>query len=419
MDKLLIKGGNKISGEIEASGSKNSALPILFASTLGRTPSKVCGAPQLVDVSTTIRLLSDMGGNAALDSDGCWHLNTHKLTKLEANYHLVKTMRASILALGPVLARYGKIKISMPGGCTIGTRPVNLHLRSLESLGANIKVKEGYIYASAKRLIGTRIHFDQISVTATENIIMAAVLAKGKTVITNAAKEPEIADLINFLIKMGADIKGVNTDTITIIGVEELQGTSYQVCTDRIEVGTYLTATTMTGGTIKITKTKPSSVQAILNKLKEAGAKINCGNNYIELTMQHIPPKAVDVKTATFPGFPTDMQAQFMALNSIANGNSIITETIFENRFMHMPELNRMGAKLELQGHSVLCHGVKCLTGANVMATDLRASASLVLAGLVAQGDTIIERIYHLDRGYERIEEKLQHLNVDIKRIQS
>lgn len=419
MDKLVVEGGNVINGEILASGSKNATLPILFASILGNNPSTICGAPQLVDVSTTIRLLSNMGGEVALDSDGCWHLNTHQLTKLEADYQLVKTMRASILALGPVLAKYGRVKISLPGGCAIGTRPVNLHLKALQSLGVNVEVREGYIYASAKQLVGTHIHFEQVSVTATENLIMAATLARGTTIITNAAKEPEISDLICFLVKMGANINGIDSDTITIDGVKQLKGVQYEVCTDRIEVGTYLVATAMTGGSITMDQVDPEGVTSILDKLEEAGADISCNNHSIKLDMHGERPKAINITTSTFPGFPTDMQAQFMALNSIANGNSTITETIFENRFMHVPELSRMGAKLRLKGNTVLCKGTNNLNGANVMATDLRASASLVLAGLVAKGQTTIERIYHLDRGYERIEEKLQKLGINIQRIQS
>lgn len=418
MDSLVIEGGVPLKGTINASGSKNATLPILFASILGQTSSRICGAPHLLDISTTIRLLSNMGGFVTLDSSNCLHLNTHQLTKLEADYDLVKTMRASILALGPVLSRYGEVKISLPGGCAIGTRPVNFHLSALEALGATIEIKEGYIHATAKRLIGAEIHFDQVSVTATENIVMAASLAKGKTTITNAAKEPEVSDLINFLIKMGADIVGIDTDTLVINGVEQLQGATHCVCADRIEVGTYLVAAAMTRGSITIQNVKKQTIQSILVKLKEAGAKIICDENNVSLDMQAKLPKAVSIKTTIFPGFPTDMQAQFMALNTIALGSSKITETIFENRFMHMPELKRMGADLSLEGNTVFCQGVKHLTGTHVMATDLRASASLVLAGLVAHGKTTIERIYHLDRGYETIEEKLKMLGANIQRKQ-
>lgn len=416
MNKLIIKGGQKLSGTITASGSKNATLPIIFASVLGKTASTICNAPHLVDVSTTIRLLSNMGGLMTLDSQGCMHLKTQQLTKLEANYDLVKTMRASILALGPVLSRYGEIKISLPGGCAIGTRPVNLHLEALEKLGAEIVVKQGYIYAKAKRLVGTKIHFDQVSVTATENIIMAATLAKGTTTITNAAKEPEVVDLINFLIKMGAKISGANTDTIQITGVKELSGAQHTVCSDRIEVGTYLIAAAITGGDIRIERVNKDSIEAVISKLEDAGATIDYNDCAISLNMHNKRPKAVDVSTNIFPGFPTDMQAQFMALNAVAQGTSSITETIFENRFMHVPELNRMGANLALRGNSVICRGVDNLYGASVMATDLRASACLVLAGLAAQGTTAIERIYHLDRGYETIEEKLQILGASIQR---
>ena len=419
MDQLIIKGGAPICGTITASGSKNATLPILFATILGKTPSTICGAPYLLDVSTTIRLLTNMGGSVMLDSHNCMHLKTHHLTNLEADYQLVKTMRASILALGPVLARYGEVKISLPGGCAIGTRPVNFHLQSLELLGAKIIIKEGYIYAYAKQLIGAEINFDQVSVTATENLIMAATLARGTTKITNAAKEPEVSDLINFLIKMGANIQGIDTDTIIIQGVKELKGVHYRVCADRIEIGTYLVAATMTRGSIKINGVSKNIINSVLEKLKEAGAEIHNDDNSISLNMHGKMPKAVNIKTAIFPGFPTDMQAQFMALNAIAIGNSSIVETIFENRFMHLPELNRMGAKLDLQGNTVLCQGARKLTGANVMATDLRASASLVLAGLVAQGTTVVERIYHLDRGYETIEEKLKMLGANIWRQQN
>ena len=327
-------------------------------------------------------------------------------------------MRASILALGPVLARYGQVKISLPGGCAIGTRPVDLHIKALQALGARIKIKQGYIYAYAKKLTGAQIYFEQISVTATENIIMAATLAEGTTVINNAAREPEVSDLIYFLNQMGANISGVGTSTISIHGVKELIGTRYKVCSDRIEIGTYLVATAITGGKILIKDAYASSMESVLTKLRESGADIKTTKNTIYLDMKGKTPKAINIKTATFPGFPTDMQAQFMTLNAIATGDSSIMETIFENRFMHVSELKRMGAELYLKGNTVLCQGVSGLSGAAIMATDLRASACLVLAGLVAKGSTTIERVYHLDRGYEAIEEKLKMLGADIQRVQ-
>ncbi len=419
MHKLIIKGGNKLSGTIVASGSKNSTLPILFASILGKTPSVLCGTPHLLDIHTTLRLIMDMGGSFILESDGCIQINSQSLTKLQADYNLVKTMRASILALGPILSRYGKVKISLPGGCAIGTRPVDYHIKFLRELGANIAVENGYICAEVTKLKGANIYFDQVSVTATENIIMAAVLAEGTTVIENAAREPEVVDLINFLIKMGADISGAGTATIIINGVKELQGAHYKVCTDRIEVSTYLVAATITNGSITIKNSKINSIQAVVNKLIEAGANITHTEDSISLDMHNRKLKAVDIKTGEFPGFPTDMQAQFMVLNTVANGDSLIIENIFENRFMHVPELQRMGANLELQGNTVLCKQTERLSGACVMATDLRASASLVLAGLVAKGETIIDRVYHLDRGYETIEEKLKILGADINRIKN
>ncbi len=419
MHKLIIKGGNRLSGTISASGSKNSTLPILFASILGRTPSVLCGTPHLSDIHTTLRLIMDMGGSFILESNGCIQINSQSLNKLQADYNLVKTMRASILALGPILARYGKVKISLPGGCAIGVRPVDYHIKFLQALGVKIKVENGYICAEVKKLKGANILFDQVSVTATENIIMAATLAEGTTIIENAAREPEVVDLVNFLIKMGADISGAGTATIVINGVKELEGVRYQVCTDRIEVSTYLVAAAITKGSITIKNSNINHIQAIANKLVEAGASISHTENSISLDMHNKELKAVDIKTGEFPGFPTDMQAQFMVLNTVAKGDSIIVENIFENRFMHVPELKRMGANLELQGNTVLCKDTKQLSGACVMATDLRASASLVLAGLVAKGETIIDRIYHLDRGYETIEEKLKILGADINRIKN
>ena len=418
MYKLVIQGGNPLKGNIKTSGSKNATLPIFFASILSDYPLKLANTPQLSDVSTTLRLLMDMGSSFVLEEDGSIFIDSSNLINLVADYSLVKTMRASILTLGPTLVKYKKAKISLPGGCAIGTRPVNLHLNALEKMGANIEVKNGYIHASAKELIGTQINFDLVSVTATENILMAATLAKGITTINNAAQEPEVTDLIYCLKKMGAKISGENTSTLIIEGVDHLNGTDYSVCPDRIEAGTYLVAAAITGGSITVNNIEPDSMRSVIGKLIETGADIQTNKNSIKLNMKGRRPQAVNIRTSAYPNFPTDMQAQFMALNSIAKGNSTITETIFENRFMHVPELSRMGANLQLEGNTVVCKGVKSLTGANLMATDLRASASLVLAGLAAKGSTTIERVYHLDRGYEMIEEKFKMLGADIKRVQ-
>ena len=418
MYKLVIKGGTTLNGIVKIAGSKNAALPILFASILADSPITLNNTPHLSDVSTTIRLLMDMGAEFILESDSSLYIDSSKLTKLIGEYDLVKTMRASILALGPMLAKYKEAKISLPGGCAIGTRPVNLHLKALEELGAKIDVKNGYIYATTDQLIGTDIHFEQVSVTATENILMAATLAKGLTTIHNAAQEPEIIDLVKCLIKMGAKITGAGTSIISIEGVSSLSGARHSVCPDRIEAGTYLIAAAITGGKVTLKNVRYQSMQSVLDKLKETGAEIDYNDNTITLDMKGKRPKAVNIKTSVYPNFPTDMQAQFCALNCIADGQSAITETIFENRFMHIPELSRMGADLTLEGNTVICKGVKSLTGANLMATDLRASASLVLAGLAATGTTTIERVYHLDRGYETIEEKLKLLGAQIERIQ-
>ena len=418
MYKLVIQGGIPLSGKIKTSGSKNATLPIFFASILADGPLKLANTPQLSDVSTTLRLLMEMGSNFVLEEDGSIFIDSSTLTNLTADYSLVKTMRASILTLGPMLAKYKKAKISLPGGCAIGTRPVNLHLDALEKMGAKIEVRNGYIYATAKELIGTQINFDLVSVTATENILMAATLAKGITTINNAAQEPEITDLICCLRKMGAKITGENTSTLIIEGVDRLSGTEYIICPDRIEAGTYLVAAAITGGSITVNNIEPDSMRAVIGKLIETGADIQTNKDSIKLDMKGRRPQAVNIRTSAYPNFPTDMQAQFMALNSIAEGSSTITETIFENRFMHVPELSRMGANLKLEGNTVVCKGVKSLTGANLMATDLRASASLVLAGLAAKGSTTIERVYHLDRGYEMIEEKFKMLGADIERVQ-
>ena len=418
MYKLVINGGTPLNGSIKTSGSKNATLPIFFASILANGPLRLTNTPQLSDVSTTLRLLMDMGSSFVLEEDSSISIDSSNLTNLIAEYELVKTMRASILALGPMLAKYKKAKISLPGGCAIGTRPVNLHLSALEKMGAKIEVKNGYIYASTNELTGANINFDLISVTATENIIMAATLAKGTTTINNAAQEPEVTDLILCLKKMGAKITGENTSTIVIEGVDHLNGIDYSICPDRIEAGTYLVAAAITGGKIIVNNIEPDSMRAVIGKLIETGADIQTNLNSIKLDMKGKRPQPVDIRTSAYPNFPTDMQAQFMALNSIAEGSSTITETIFENRFMHVPELSRMGANLKLEGNTVVCKGVKLLTGANLMATDLRASASLVLAGLAAQGTTTIERVYHLDRGYEKIEEKFKMLGADIERVQ-
>jgi len=418
MYKLVINGGTPLNGSIKTSGSKNATLPIFFASILADGPLRLSNTPQLSDVSTTLRLLMDMGSSFVLEEDSSISIDSSNLSNLTAEYELVKTMRASILTLGPMLAKYRKAKISLPGGCAIGTRPVNLHLSALEKMGAKIEVKNGYIFASTNELTGANINFDLISVTATENIIMAATLAKGKTIINNAAQEPEVTDLIKCLNKMGAKITGKNTSTLVIQGVDHLNGIDYSICPDRIEAGTYLVAAAITGGKIVVNNIEPDSMRAVIGKLIETGADIQTNQNTIKLDMKGKRPQPVDIRTSAYPNFPTDMQAQFMALNSIAIGSSTITETIFENRFMHVPELSRMGANLKLEGNTVVCKGVKLLTGANLMATDLRASASLVLAGLAAHGTTTIERVYHLDRGYEMIEEKFKMLGADIERVQ-
>ena len=418
MFKLVIRGGNSLNGNIKTSGSKNATLPILFSSILADEPLRLANTPQLSDVSTTLRLLMEMGANFVLEEDGSILIDSSNLDNLEAGYSLVKTMRASILTLGPMLAKYKKAKVSLPGGCAIGTRPVDLHLNALEKMGAKIELKNGYIYASTKELKGAQINFDLVSVTATENIIMAATLANGITTISNAAQEPEVTDLIYCLNQMGAKITGENSSTLIIEGVDRLSGTEYKICPDRIEAGTYLVAAAITGGCITVNGIEPDSMRSVIGKLIETGADIKTNKNSVKLDMKGRRPQAVNIRTSAYPNFPTDMQAQFVALNSIAKGSSTITETIFENRFMHVPEINRMGANLKLEGNTVVCKGVKSLKGANLMATDLRASASLVLAGLSAEGSTTIERVYHLDRGYEMIEEKLKMLGADIDRVQ-
>ena len=417
MDKLIIKGGRPLEGEISISGAKNAALPILAATLLADDPVNISNVPHLHDVTTTIGLLARMGSELTIDERMNLKVDSTNIKEFSAPYELVKTMRSSILVLGPLLAKYGKADVSLPGGCAIGSRPVNIHLQGLQSMGANIRVEGGYIRATAKRLKGVHLTMDIVTVTGTENLMMAATLAEGKTVLENAAREPEVSDLANCLISMGAKIKGAGTDRIEIEGVETLSGTDYRIMPDRIETGTYLVAAAMTGGKIKLKDTKPEILDAVLTKLKEAGASIDTNENTISLDMRGQRPRAVDIHTVPFPGFPTDMQAQFTAMNCIATGSGAITESVFENRFMHVQELQRMGANLKLEGNTAISTGVDGLTGAPVMATDLRASASLVLAGLVAKGDTVVDRIYHIDRGYETIEEKLTQLGAHIRRV--
>ena len=417
MDKLLINGGRPLEGEIRISGAKNATLPILAATLLADGPVTVGNVPHLHDVTTTIELLGRMGVGVTIDERMRIEVDPTSIKEFYAPYELVKTMRASILVLGPLVTKYGRADVSLPGGCAIGTRPVNLHIAGLEAMGADIKVENGYIRATAGRLHGARICMDTVSVTGTENIMMAATLADGTTVIENAAREPEVVDLANCLIQMGARIKGHGSDIIVIEGVKKLRGTEYNVLPDRIETGTYLCAGALTGGHVRVKDTRPELLDAVTAKLEEAGARIDKGSNWIEVDMRNRRPRAVDVRTAPFPAFPTDMQAQFTALNVVAEGTGTITETVFENRFMHVLEMQRMGADVKLEGNTAISQGVKHLTGAPVMATDLRASASLVLAGLVAQGETVVERIYHIDRGYETIEEKLGQLGAKIHRV--
>ena len=419
MEKLLIKGGNSLHGTINCSGAKNAALPMIAATILCNEKITLKNLPYLQDITTMFELLGSMGANILLDENMNFTISSNELLDTEARYELVKTMRASILVLGPLVAKYGQARIALPGGCAIGSRPVNFHLDALEQLGAKIELKNGYIEASAKELIGTSIKFDGITVTGTENIMMAACLAKGTTSLTNVAKEPEIADLAEFLNEMGAKIKGAGTDEIIIEGVSKLKGTTFSIPADRIEAATYLAAATVTQGNICIKGINPKRLKKVLDKLEESGAEISCDKNSISLSMSKKKPKPVDITTAPFPEFPTDMQAQFSVINAIADGTSNIYETVFENRFMHIQELNRMGCDIEVNGNQAIVKGVKNLYGAEVMATDLRASASLILAGLCAEGQTIVDRIYHIDRGYERIEEKLNYLGADIIRLPS
>lgn len=419
MDKLLITGGDPLNGELRISGAKNAALPILAATLLSECPVSVGNIPHLHDITTTLELLGQMGISLMVDEKMNIEVNSNTINKYEAPYELVKTMRASILVLGPLLARFGEAHVSLPGGCAIGTRPVDIHIDSLIKMGADIQVEAGFIHAKAKRLKGCRLVLEKITVTGTENILMAAVLAEGITIIENAAKEPEVSDLAYFLNAMGAKISGIGTDVLTVEGVEKLgvPGLHYNVLPDRIETGTYLVAGAISRGRVKLKNTDPNTLDAVLVKLKEAGAEITTGENWIELNMHGKRPKAVSVRTAPYPAFPTDMQAQFTALNAVAEGVGVITETVFENRFMHVQEMQRMGAQIKLESNTAIITGVERLTGAPVMATDLRASASLVLAALVADGDTLVDRIYHIDRGYDHIEEKLTQLGSTIRRV--
>ncbi len=416
MDSLLIHGGNTLAGEVRISGAKNAALPILAASLLTAEPLALSNVPHLKDVSTMLALLGHMGVTVTPDDRNRVTLCGKSIPHKEAPYEMVKTMRAAILVLGPTLARFGEARVSLPGGCAIGSRPVDLHIKGLQAMGAEINIEHGYIHARAKRLRGAHIAMDMVTVTGTENLMMAAALAEGTTVLANAAREPEVVDLANCLIAMGAKIEGAGSGVVTIHGVPELHGASHRVMPDRIETGTFLVAAAMTGGRIRALDAAPETLVSVLGKLADAGAHVTQGDDWIEVESDGVL-NAVDVRTAPHPAFPTDMQAQFMALNCIADGAASVTETIFENRFMHVQELRRLGANIEVSGHTALVRGVPRLDGATVMATDLRASACLVLAGLVAAGETTIERIYHLDRGYERIEEKLTQLGARIKRV--
>ncbi len=418
MDKLIIDGGVSLSGEIRISGAKNAALPILIGALLADGPVRIGNVPHLHDITTTLELLGRMGVTLTVDERSGVVIDPTTLTDTEAPYDLVKTMRASILVLGPLLAKFGKADVSLPGGCAIGSRPVDLHLRGLEQMGADIKVENGYIRATdGGGLKGAHIFMDQVSVTGTENLMMAATMADGKTVIENAAREPEVVDLANYLNSMGAKISGIGTATLEIEGVKSLGTTKYDILPDRIETGTYLVAAAITSGKVLLKDTDANQLEAVLLKLEEAGEDIKTGDDWISLDMHGKRPKAVSIRTAPYPAFPTDMQAQFTALNSVAEGESTIVETVFENRFMHVQEMQRMGANLQIEGNTVVCHGEDKMTSAPVMATDLRASASLVLMALVAEGATMVERIYHIDRGYECIEEKLQQLGAKIRRV--
>lgn len=417
MDKLLITGGTRLEGEVSISGAKNSALPILAGTLLASEPVTIGNVPHLKDVTTTITLLQSIGATVMFDEKLNVEVDASQASHLVAPYELVKTMRASILVLGPLLSRFGEADVSLPGGCAIGARPVNLHVQGLQAMGADVVVENGYIRARAKKLKGAHIVFDTVTVTGTENLLMAAVLARGETVLENAAREPEVADLARFLNSMGARIRGAGSSTIRIEGVGELGGTTYDVLPDRIETGTYLVAAAMTGGRIRARRTDPECLEAVLIKLQEAGADVATGEDWIDIDMHDRRPRAVNIRTLPYPAFPTDMQAQFCAMNAVAKGVGTVTETVFENRFQHVLELQRMGANIRIEGNTAVCKGVGKLTAAPVMATDLRASAGLVLAGLAAEGETLVDRIYHVDRGYERIEEKLRQLGASIRRV--
>jgi UDP-N-acetylglucosamine 1-carboxyvinyltransferase len=417
VDKFLIQGGTRLEGEVRISGAKNAALPLLAATLLASTPITLTNVPDLKDVSTLIKLIKGMGVTVTREGDRVTVDNSTLNSKF-APYELVKTMRASILVLGPLLARYGDAVVSLPGGCAIGSRPVDQHLKALTAMGADIQVENGYVHAKMDgRLKGGRLLFDMVTVGGTENILIAATLAAGTTIIENAAREPEVTDLAHMLVKMGAKIDGIGTDTLTVHGVESLQGCEYAVVADRIETGSYLAAAAMTGGRVRATHTDASLMEAVLLKFEEMGAKVTTGSDWIELDMEGRRPKAINFRTLPHPAFPTDMQAQLMTVNVIAEGTGTIIETIFENRFMHVPELSRLGAKIQVDGHTAIVTGVEKLQAAPVMATDLRASMSLVMAALVAEGETCIERIYHIDRGYERVEEKLIKLGAKIRRV--
>ena len=417
MDKLAIQGGARLSGTVKISGAKNAALPILAGSLLASRPVTIANVPHLKDVTTMLSLLQTMGAEVTVDDRLGVEIDASKVDRREAPYELVKTMRASILVLGPLVARFGEADVSLPGGCAIGARPVNLHVAGLQAMGADVTVDGGFIKARADRLRGAHIVFDTVTVTGTENLLMAAALADGETVLENAAREPEVTDLANFLVAMGAKIEGAGSSTIVVQGVESLGGANYSVLPDRIETGTYLVAAAMTGGKVRVVDTAPETLEAVLIKLAEAGAAIDAGDDWIEIDMHGGRPKAIDIRTAPYPAFPTDMQAQFCAMNAVADGVGTITETIFENRFQHVLEMQRMGADIRLEGHTAICTGVEQLNAAPVMATDLRASAGLVLAGLAADGTTLVDRIYHVDRGYERIEEKMRQLGASIQRV--
>ncbi|MBN8886460.1 MAG: UDP-N-acetylglucosamine 1-carboxyvinyltransferase [Rudaea sp.] len=419
MAKIVISGGEPLNGEVQISGAKNAVLPILASTLLADGPVSITNVPHLHDVTTTMELLGQMGVSLEIDERMRINIDPRTTNRYFAPYELVKTMRASILVLGPLVARFGEADVSLPGGCAIGSRPVDLHIKGLQALGADVSVENGYIKARAKRLRGARVRFDIVTVTGTENIMMAAALAQGTTVLENAAQEPEVVDLANCLNTMGAKISGAGTETIVIEGVERLNGTNYDVLPDRIETGTFLVAGAISGGRVLAKRARPDTLEVVLQKLEETGAHITTGDDWILLDMQGRKPKAVDIVTAPYPAFPTDMQAQFTALNAVAEGVGVITETVFENRFMHVQELQRLGADIRVDGNTATIHGVDTMTGAPIMATDLRASACLVLAGLAAKGDTTVDRVYHIDRGYENIEEKLGSLGAHIRRLPS